>query len=157
MGRTTPWSRSVRRPRILHVLCPLTVLLVTATGALAHDSLMYVGTYTDRGSEGIYAYRFDPDTGETSPIGLVAEPDNPSSLAVDPGDGTLESLEWVSSGGKTPRNFVIDPTGTWLIAANQDSNTIDLFRIDPKSGRLSPTDRTLSVASPVCVRVVSFE
>jgi 6-phosphogluconolactonase len=45
---------------------------------------VFVGTYTGKGSEGIYAYGFDPATCDTSPVGLVAATDNPSFLAVDP-------------------------------------------------------------------------
>jgi 6-phosphogluconolactonase (cycloisomerase 2 family) len=43
-----------------------------------------------------------------------------------------------------------------LFAANQDSNTIDLFQIDQLSGRLIATSRLLKVVAPVCVRIVSF-
>jgi 6-phosphogluconolactonase len=51
--------------------------------------LLYVGTYTDKESKGIYAYRFDPDSSKLSPVdpgtkSLVAETTNPSYLAIDP-------------------------------------------------------------------------
>jgi 6-phosphogluconolactonase len=78
-------------------------------------------------------------------------------FGIDPDNGKLEPLEWVPSGGKTPRNFAIDPTGGWLFAANQDSNNIRLLRIDQGSGRLIPTSRSLTVVSPVCVCIVSFK
>jgi 6-phosphogluconolactonase len=83
--------------------------------------------------------------------------DSIAVFGIDPDDGSLASLEWVPSGGRTPRYFAIDPTGRWLFAANQGSNTINLFGIDPTSGRLTPTDRSLTVVSPVCVRFVPFE
>lgn len=70
---------------------------------------------------------------------------------INPGNGRLEPVEWVPSGGKTPRNFVIDPSGKWLIAANQDSDDIKLFRIDPHSGRLLPGAGSIKVVSPVCI------
>jgi 6-phosphogluconolactonase len=72
-------------------------------------------------------------------------------FSINAADGGLTQVEWVSSGGKKPRNFAIDPTGAWLFAANQGSNSIDLFPIDPKSGRLKPTSRSLKVVSPVCI------
>ena len=83
--------------------------------------------------------------------------DSIAVFSINPDNGNLKSLEWVPSGGRTPRNFVIDPTGQWLFAANQDSNNILLFQIDQRSGRLIPTDRSLQVVSPVCVRIVSFK
>jgi 6-phosphogluconolactonase len=45
------------------------------------------------------------------------------------GDGTLDSLGWVSSGGQWPRGMNIDPSGTFLYAANQNTDTIRVFRI----------------------------
>ena len=43
---------------------------------------------------------------------------------------------------KTPRNFGIDPTGNYLIAANQDSDTLAIFKIDQNSGALEPIGDT---------------
>ena len=83
--------------------------------------------------------------------------DSIAVFSIDPDNGNLKSLEWVASGGKTPRNFAIDPTGQWLFAANQDSNNINLLRIDQRSGRLTPADWSLTVISPVCIRFVSFK
>lgn len=173
-----PLPRRIQRLRMSGLVCLLTVLLITAVGAYPAEYLAYVGTYTGKGSEGIYAYRFDPATGVAQPVGLVAATDNPSFLAADPkgrflyvsnrghdsiavfsihpGDGSLTALEWVPSGGKAPRHFVIDPTGEWLFAANQGSDNISLLRIDPKSGRLTPTDRSLAVISPVCIEVAKL-
>jgi len=61
--------------------------LVTVTAA--NDSpkgryLLFVGTYTEKESKGIYAYRFDSASSELTPLGLAAETTNPSFLAVDP-------------------------------------------------------------------------
>jgi 6-phosphogluconolactonase len=83
--------------------------------------------------------------------------DSIAVFGINPDDGKLNSLEWIPTGGRTPRDFVIDPTGKWLLAANQDSNTIRLFQIDQQSGRLKPTDRSLQVIAPVCVRFVAFK
>jgi hypothetical protein len=46
--------------------------------------LVYVGTHTDHGSKGIYAYRFDAATGQLTALGLAAENEQPTFLAVDP-------------------------------------------------------------------------
>ncbi len=78
-------------------------------------------------------------------------------FAVDPHNGTLSLVERVPTGGKTPRHFTLDPTGKWLLAANQDSNSITFFRINPSNGKLTPTSQTLQVASPVCVVFVPVE
>lgn len=46
--------------------------------------LLFVGTYTDKQSKGIYAFRFDAASSELTPLGLAAETTNPSFLAIDP-------------------------------------------------------------------------
>lgn len=75
-------------------------------------------------------------------------------FSIAPDDGSLNSMDWVSSGGKTPRHFEIDPTGKWLLAANQNSDNLILFEIDQHTGRLLSKEQPQSVGSPVCVRFV---
>ena len=65
-------------------------------------------------------------------------------------DGKLTAVEQAPTLGKTPRSFKIDPTGKYLLAGNQDSNTVVEFRIDSKTGKLTPTGKTIETGSPVC-------
>src|SRR5258706_13234148 len=57
-----------------------------------NDVWMYVGTYTDKSSKGIYAFREDGRTGDFAPAGLAAETKNPSFLAVHPNQRFLYAL-----------------------------------------------------------------
>jgi 6-phosphogluconolactonase len=57
--------------------------------------------------------------------------------------------------GKTPRNFAIDPTGNFLLVANQDSNEIIIFKRDPKTGLITPTGKKIQVSKPVCLKFVA--
>ena len=57
-----------------------------------------------------------------------------------------------STQGGTPRNFAIDPSGEYLLVANQDSDTIVSFRIDGESGALEPTGAVTEIPMPVCLR-----
>ena len=68
------------------------------------------------------------------------------------GRGSLTALGHEPTGGSTPRNFAIDPTGAFLLAANQKSDNIVVFRVDRKTGRLRPTGHQASVPSPVCLK-----
>ena len=61
----------------------------------------------------------------------------------------LEIVEIVPTGGKEPRNFTLDPSGKWLLAANQLSDTITVFARDAQSGRLTPTDARIDSLTPV--------
>jgi len=80
--------------------------------------------------------------------------DSIAVFAVNAKDGTLTLVEIDSTGGKTPRNFVLDPTGAWLLAANQDSDNVVVFRVDPESGHLTASGEVLHAPSPVCLRFV---
>lgn len=83
--------------------------------------------------------------------------DSITVFAIDAKKGTLTVVEYISTKGKTPRNFAIDPSGSLLFAENQESDNIVLFRIDQKTGRLAATGKVLDVARPVCVKFVPAE
>ena len=51
-------------------------------------------------------------------------------------------------------NFAIDPTGTWVLAENQDSGTIHTFRRDADSGELTHTGHMISIPGPVCIQMM---
>lgn len=74
---------------------------------------------------------------------------------VETATGRIRYLDAVASGGNFPRNFAIDPTGQFLLAAHQKSDDIHIFRIDKKSGMLTPTGKSIQVGSPVCIRFVN--
>ena len=78
-------------------------------------------------------------------------------FSINPNDGSLVAVEWVSSGGKTPRNFTIDPTGQWLLAANQGSDNIVLFGINKDNGRLKQISGTPKIVSPVCISFLEVQ
>ena len=67
-------------------------------------------------------------------------------------DHSLTLVQIEKMGGKTPRNFNLDPTGKFLLAAGQSTNDIHVFAIDPKFGKLRKTDHSIEIPSPVCIR-----
>jgi 6-phosphogluconolactonase len=82
--------------------------------------------------------------------------DSIAIFSVDEKTGKLTAGGHVSTGGKTPRNFRIDPSGRYLVAANQGSGNVVVFAIDPKTGGLTPTGSSINVARPVCVKFASM-
>jgi 6-phosphogluconolactonase len=77
-----------------------------------------------------------------------------NSLAVyriDAGDGRLLPVGLVATGGRQPRNFTLDPSGRFLLVANQATNNIVVFRIDPQTGIPAPTGFELTLPTPVCL------
>jgi 6-phosphogluconolactonase len=81
--------------------------------------------------------------------------DTISAFSIDPVKGTLHLKDEYPTMGKTPRNFSIDPTGKFLLAANQESNNIVIFRIDSTTGALSPIGEVTEVPAPVCITFVA--
>jgi 6-phosphogluconolactonase len=68
------------------------------------------------------------------------------------GSGALALEQVISTQGDWPRNFSLDPTGRWLVVANQRSDSIVVFARNPESGRLTPTQQRIALPSPVCLR-----
>lgn len=71
---------------------------------------------------------------------------------IDADTGRLTYRNHTATGGREPRNFVIDPTGTFLLAANQKSHTVVTFKIDRDSGKLSKTGYEVEISMPVCLK-----
>jgi 6-phosphogluconolactonase len=84
-------------------------------------------------------------------------PDTIGVFAIDQGTGKISALEQVSPGGTMPRNFAIDPTGTYLFSGNELSNTVTLFRVNGDNGRLTPTSTVLKIDVPVCIKFLPVQ
>jgi 6-phosphogluconolactonase len=54
--------------------------------------------------------------------------------------------------GKTPRGFVLSPDGKFLIAGSQAENSVQVFRVDGKTGMLTAVGAPISAPSPICFR-----
>jgi len=71
--------------------------------------------------------------------------------AINPTNGMFSQVQQQFTDA-TPRNFAIDPTGSYCIVASQDNNTIKLYSIDQQTGKLTYTNQTIAtVSSPVCI------
>jgi 6-phosphogluconolactonase len=99
---------------------------------------IYVGTYTDRDSEGIFCCPFDSETGSLGDPVLAAELSNPTFLEIDPGRGTLYTFwEFRHEGRRT-------------------GGTAKAFRIDQASGRLDPlNEQPIGGAGPCHISIDS--
>jgi 6-phosphogluconolactonase len=70
-------------------------------------------------------------------------------------NGKLAYVGHNPCGGKTPRNFAMDLSGDFLLAASQGTGNMTIFRVNPRTGELSET-AGCDIPAPVCVKVVSF-
>jgi 6-phosphogluconolactonase len=74
------------------------------------------------------------------------------AFKADPSTGALTPMKRSNCGGKTPRNFTLDPTERWMLVANQDSNLISIFARDPATGELA--DEGHNVAAEIPMRIL---
>jgi 6-phosphogluconolactonase len=72
--------------------------------------------------------------------------------AINQMNGMLSCVDYQSTKGKSPRHFMIDPGGEFLLVANQDSNNVISFKLDTKTGKLIDTGYAAEVPTPVCVK-----
>ena len=136
-----------------------------AMAANAEEGLrIWVGTYSQHGSEGIYSLTMNPQTGELSAPVLAAKADNPSFLALHPNGktlyavnetgrfegkpvgavvafsvddeaGKLTELNREGTGGAAPCHLRVDPSGKCLVVANYSAGNAAVFPITA-DGRL---------------------
>jgi 6-phosphogluconolactonase len=86
--------------------------------------------------------------GESNTIGI---------FSINKSNGQLEWIDHQSTLGKTPRNFNFDPTGNFLLVANQNSDEIVIFKRDKETGLLTDTGKRISVSKPVCLKWMPVE
>lgn len=135
------------------------------------DFIVYVGTYTGKGSQGIYGWRLDAASGKLAPLGVMAETVNPSFLAVHPNkrflyavseisgsagrrggavsafsidrrSGKLTFLNQVGSGGSGPCYVSVDKTGKVVLVANYGSGSVAALPVK-EDGSLAEASATV--------------
>ncbi|MFC5282176.1 lactonase family protein [Pedobacter alpinus] len=72
-------------------------------------------------------------------------------------NGELTKVGNVSTKGKSPRNFTIDPTDNFLLVANQDTNDVYVFKRNKKTGLLTYTEEMINVGAPVCLKFIGVK
>lgn len=73
---------------------------------------------------------------------------------IEPSIGRLQLRGFQSTLGIQPRNFVIDPSGKYLLVANQESSNIVVFKRDVKTGLLQPVGKQIEIPNPVCLKLL---
>ena len=130
--------------------------------------LLYFGTYTERGSRGIYLSQLDISSGRMGPVSLAAKIDSPSFLAIHPtgeflyavsgigkdsptmgsvhsfaidrSTGALSHMNQQPSGGEGPCHVDIDTTGKHLLVANYTGGSVAVLPINRDGTLGGPTD-----------------
>ncbi|MBS1154301.1 MAG: 3-carboxymuconate cyclase [Proteobacteria bacterium] len=66
-------------------------------------------------------------------------------------DGRLTPSGHTPGAGRTPRHFSLSPDGHFVLVANQDSGTLNVFRRNVDTGQLRDTGHSLRLPAPSCV------
>jgi 6-phosphogluconolactonase len=125
--------------------CFVTVLLLTVPALFLSATaapqkripnkpyLVYVGTYTNKtASKGIYVYSFDPGTGKLTSMGVAAESEDPSFLALHPSGKYLYAVNEIDHFGA------------------QKSGAASAFSIDQKTGKLTLLNQAATHGAGPC-------
>lgn len=134
-------------------------LSLHSISAATDKMTVFIGTYTGGPSKGIYAYELNLQDGSLKEMGLAAEADNPSFLAIhpnkkflyaanevanfqgkrvgavtgftiDPTTGKLERINDQSSGGDGPCHLVVDRSGKNVLVANYGGGSVAVLPMD---------------------------
>jgi 6-phosphogluconolactonase len=73
------------------------------------------------------------------------------SFSISPSDGKLTLLDRISCGGKVPRHLALDPSGRWLLVANQESDNISVLKVDGRIGKISDAGKSFPLSRPQCL------
>lgn len=90
-------------------------------------------------------FLYASNRGESNTIGIFKINQQTGMLALAGHQSTL---------GKTPRNFNFDPSGNFLLVANQNSDNVVIFKRDKQTGLLTDTGKKIEVGNPVCIKWV---
>ncbi|MFD1472865.1 lactonase family protein [Companilactobacillus mishanensis] len=80
--------------------------------------------------------------------------DTIATLEVSEDGSRLKELGTAKTNGKGPRDFELDPSEKYLLAANQDSDDLTLFKRNPKKGILTITKDNIGIPECVCVHFI---
>jgi 6-phosphogluconolactonase len=66
-------------------------------------------------------------------------------------DGTITRIQVMENVPAWPRDFNIDPSGKYLLAAGERSDQVRLYLIDPVSGQIRETGQQIRLRNPACI------
>lgn len=131
----------------------------------AQNIPLYVGTFTNENSEGIYNFNFNTKTGELSNEKLVIRVDNPSFITFSSNkkylyaanrdennqyaiaysvakNGSLNLINKVNSNGKGPCHIQLNKLNNKLVVSNYGGGTISIYNVN-KNGRINEAFQVL--------------
>ena len=106
-----------------------------------------------KGEKGSADIHVSPD-GRNLYVSNRGKVNNLAIFLIENSIGTLRLQGFQSTGGLTPRNFLIDPTGHFVLIANQHSGNITVFKRNISTGMLIRLNHSIEVPNPVCLKLM---
>ena len=111
MFQTTPFFLVARCKKLVFIFIFLTAAIISFAQNLAPapnllSPNLLVGTYTKKGSKGIYVLSFDTATGKATEISHTETATNPSFLTISKDHGQVYATNEVSDGKLSAYSFV---------------------------------------------------
>jgi 6-phosphogluconolactonase len=78
-------------------------------------------------------------------LSLRGDQDSLVVYAVNSETGAFREIQRLSAQGSAPWSVGIDPTGRWLLVANQGSGSVVVFQVNQSTGKLTATGQSLTV------------
>jgi len=72
-------------------------------------------------------------------------------FSVDDNSKKLKTVSFVPVEGNWPRNFGLTPDGKFMLVANERSDNITVFKLNPETGMPTFTGNQISLHKPVCI------
>lgn len=88
--------------------------------------------------------------------GQTEEENSIAMYQIDEKDGQLTFLGIQSVNGSFPRDFEIDPSGKFLLVANQKSNNVVVYKINLETGTLEESGLDYEINTPVCLKFLAL-
>lgn len=81
--------------------------------------------------------------------------DSIAVFSIDEANQKLSFVEHTKTGGNWPRDFTLDPSEAFIVAANQHTGNLVLFFRNQTTGKLTNANSEVSVPETVCVTFLS--
>ncbi len=78
-----------------------------------------------------------------------------ATFAISPDGQKLSLTQQISTEGEFPRDFALDATEIFLLAANQNTNNLTLYQRDSTNGKLTLKQNKIPCTEPVCVHFLT--
>ncbi|MDB5200502.1 MAG: lactonase family protein [Chitinophagaceae bacterium] len=119
------------------------------------DAIQQIVTHADtaKGDFGSADIHISPD-GNFLYTSNRGNENNIAIFSINRTTGLLSLAGFQSTMGIQPRNFTIDPSGKYLLVANQKTGNIVIFKRDIKTGLLQYTGEQINVPQPVCLKMI---